>query len=83
MNTKGLSEKQMIIKSLPPVERHYCPKCGIVLTSGELPSHKDHPVIKELTDLQLSQPTSLLSPVDDRKSKAVSGFIDIHNKCQL
>lgn len=58
--------------SLPSSERYYCPKCGLLLVKDSLPSHNGHGVVHKITDAQLERPTSLLSPIDDRKSQAVS-----------
>lgn len=54
-------------------ERHYCVPCGVLFAGLEDSVHCDHMVKQNITDTQLEHPTSFLSPVDDRKSQAVSG----------
>lgn len=61
-----------IIKSLNASDRQYCPHCGLLLVEKDLSSHTGHGVIQGIADTQIEEPTTLLTPVDDRKSKAVS-----------
>lgn len=63
-----------VLSSLPSTELHYCTKCGMVLLEKDLSTHDGHGVIQALTDSQLQDPTTLLSPMDDRKSQAVRLF---------
>ena len=37
----------------------------------KISGHEGHGVIEGITDAQLEDPTSLLNPIDDRKSQAV------------
>lgn len=59
------------IKCVVASERQFCSQCGVLVTRGELSAHEGHDVVEGVSDSQLEAPTTLLSPVDDRKSQAV------------
>jgi hypothetical protein len=65
------------IRSLSSSERFYCPRCGLMLVKKELSAHDGHGTVQNISDSQLEKPTSLLCPIDDRKSQAV-GFMVLY-----
>ena len=58
--------------SLPSEDRHYCFNCSLLFDSSELNVHATHDTKDNVSDVDISQPTKLLCPVDNRKSQAVS-----------
>lgn len=66
-----LGRSVAIIRDLPASQRHYCPQCGRLVIQEDLPTHKGHSLVHNITDAQLDTPTTLLTPRDDRKSQAV------------
>lgn len=63
------------IKSLPPSQCYYCYQCNLLFTESEFNAHSEHPFRKEIHDNCLLEPTRLLTPVDNRKSQAVSAYM--------
>jgi len=60
------------ITSLPEGGRCYCYQCEQLLSSSAVSKHSEHSITRAVTNDHLLQPTKLLSPVDNRKSQAVS-----------
>lgn len=61
------------VRRLPSTERQICMDCVLWINQMELASsHAGHNVKTGITDTQLRHPTSILCPVDNRKSQAVS-----------
>lgn len=60
------------VRSLCASQRHYCAQCGLLLMQKDLPTHEQqHRVVHHITDAQLETPTTLITPIDDKKSQAV------------
>lgn len=59
-------------------ERHYCFSCNVLCDSLELGNHESHDIKNGVSDMDITQPTRLLFPVDNRKSQAVSFIASIH-----
>lgn len=74
VENKKLQKNLKSVKSLPSLERYYCSQCGVLLGKKGLSLHVGHGVIQGVSDSQLEEPTTLLCPVDDRKSQAVSCY---------
>ena len=74
VESKKLLKNLMSVKSLPSLERYYCSQCGVLLGKKGLSLHVGHGVTQGVSDSQLEEPTTLLCPVDDSKSQAVSCY---------
>lgn len=72
LENKDLLVNLKSVKSMSSSERYYCPKCGLLLVKDKLWSHDGHGILQNISDSQLERPTTLLCPIDDRKSHAVS-----------
>ena len=71
MNCEDVWKKYSIIRSLPPNSRHHCPRCGVLLLTTDLAEHEGHGARSGVSDEELSQPTCLVTPREDKKSQAV------------
>ena len=68
-----LMKRLEAVRSQLPALRQLCTNCGRLLLTGEEGGHEGHSVRRGVTDVELQEPTTLLCPVDDRKSQAVRG----------
>ena len=73
LDRSSLTDMLQSLRSLPESQRGICRTCCRLLPPAEPPSaHAGHEVRYRVTDELLNQPTTLLSPQDDKKSQAVS-----------
>ena len=80
MNCEEIWRKYSIVRTLPPERRHHCPRCGVLLLESDLVQHdRGHGTRSGVTDEQLLEPTSLVTPKDNKKSQAVR----INISCQF
>ena len=75
INCEELWKKYSVVKSLPPESRHHCPRCGVLLLNSDLSKHEGHGIRIGVSDDQLSEPTSLVTARDNKKSQAVRTII--------
>ena len=78
INRLKLQSSLVAAQSLPPTQRYYCYQCSILFFESDLMSHSGHFLTKEISDEVLLKPTKLITPVDDRKSQAVSALAWLH-----
>lgn len=71
LNCEEVWKKYSIVSSLPPHNRHHCPRCGVLLLTSDLAEHEGHGVKSGVTDKQLCEPTCLVTPRENKKSQAV------------
>jgi hypothetical protein len=72
MNCEEIWRKYSIVRTLPPDRRYHCPHCGVLLLESDLIQHdQGHSTRSGVTDEQLLEPTSLVTPKDNKKSQAV------------
>ena len=71
LDRSDFDEKLSSFKSLGPAERCVCTTCGVICAATDLEAHSDHGVQSGVSEGELSKPTRLLMPVDNKKSQAV------------
>lgn len=81
LDRSDFDERLSSFKSLGPAERCVCTTCGVICAATDLEAHSDHGVQSGVSEGELSKPTRLLMPVDNKKSQAQFFFSD--SSCQL
>ncbi len=74
VNRPGLQSTLDTVRSLLPAQRYYCHQCSVLFSGSDLMVHSRHSSVNGVGDESLLKPTRLLTPVDNRKSQAVSSL---------
>ena len=72
LNRLEMSKRLEVVKESAPSTRRYCHTCERLLIGADLEEHRGHDVKEGLFVNELNHPTSFLTPMDNKKSQAVS-----------